>query len=111
MTQDAALNLKWDPTDDLHFNFDGQYVKSKVDNYDISIEMHSYADVAFDATGDLPRITLSDPTNINQSTGGLENPNNWYLRSVMDHLEDSKGHELALRGDGQYDFHTDWLTA
>jgi TonB-dependent receptor len=111
MTQDAALNVKWDPTNDLHFNFDGQYIKSKVDNYDISIEMHSYADVGFDASGELPRITLNPPTNINQSAGGLENPNNWYLRSVMDHLEASKGHEIALRGDGQYDFHTDWLSS
>ena len=42
MTQDAALNLKWDPTNDLHFNFDGQYVKSRVDNYDLSVEMQSY---------------------------------------------------------------------
>ena len=111
MTQDAALNLKWDPTNDLHFNFDGQYVKSRVDNYDLSVEMRSYADVALDATGALPRITLSDPTNINQSAGGLSNPDNWYLRSVMDHLEQSKGHELALRADGEYDFHSNWLNS
>lgn len=109
MTQDFGLNLKWEATNNLRFNFDGQYVDSKVDNYDISIEMHSFADVAFDATGKYPRISLSPPTNVNQSAGGLGNPNNWYLRSVMDHLEDSKGHELALRGDGEYDFHTDWL--
>ena len=101
MTQDAALNLKWDPTNDLHFNFDGQYVKSKVDNYDISIEMHSYADVAFDATGDLPRSHAERPDERRSVDGRARNPNNWYLRSVMDHLEDSKGHELALRGDGQ----------
>ena len=111
MTQDAAINLKWEPTDNLRFNFDGQYVDSKVDNYDISIEMHSYANVGLDTTGPLPRITLSDPTNINQSAGGLSNPNNWYLRSVMDHLEASSGHELALRGDGEYDFHTNWLSS
>ncbi|MGZ2411077.1 iron complex outermembrane recepter protein [Sphingomonas sp. F9_3S_D5_B_2] len=111
MTQDIGLNLKWDPTSDLHFNFDGQYVKSRVDNYDISIEMHSYANVGLDATGNLPRITLGDPTNINQSAGGLSNPNNWYLRSVMDHLEASKGHEYALRGDGEYDFHSNWVNS
>jgi len=111
MTQDAALNVKWDPTNDLHFNFDGQYIDSDVDNYDISIEMHSFADVGLDASGDFPRITLSDPTNINQSAGGLENPNNWFLRSVMDHLEESHGHEWAFRGDGEYDFHTDWLSS
>ena len=39
----------------------------------------------------------------------LSNPNNWYINDVMDHVEDSKGHEFALRGDGEYDFHTDWL--
>jgi TonB-dependent receptor len=111
MTQQFGLNMKWEPTNDLRFNFDGQYVDSKVDNYDISIEMHSFANVGLDATGTYPRITLSDPMNINQSAGGLSNPNNWYLRSVMDHLEDSKGHELALRGDGEYDFHSDWLSS
>jgi TonB-dependent receptor len=111
MTQDGGLNIKWEATPDLHFNFDGQYVDSEVDNYDLSIELHSFANVALDATGKYPRISLSDPTNINQSEGGLANPNNWYIRSVMDHLEASKGHELALRADGQYDFHTEWLNS
>jgi len=111
MTAQAGMNVKWEPTPDLRFNFDGQYVKSRVDNYDISIEMHSYANVALDATGTYPRITLSDPTNINQSAGGLSNPNNWFLRSVMDHLEQSTGREYALRGDGEYDFHSDWLSS
>jgi iron complex outermembrane recepter protein len=111
MTQVAALNLKWEPTNDLRFNLDGQYVDSQIDNYDISIEMHSFATVGLDTTGTYPRITLYDPTNINQSAGGLSNPNNWYLRSVMDHLEDSHGHELALRGDGEYDMHSDWLSS
>ena len=111
MTQDLALNLKWEATNDLRFNFDGQYIDSKIDNYDISIEMHSFATVGLDATGDLPQITLFDPTNVNQSAGGLANPNNWYLRSVMDHLEKSQGHQLSLRGDGEYDFHSDWLNS
>lgn len=109
MTQDFGANLKWEATDNLRFNFDGQYVNSTVDNYDLSIEMHSFANVFLDATGKYPRIELSDPTNINQSDGFLANPNNWYLRSVMDHLEKSKGHQLSLRSDGEYDFNTNWL--
>ncbi|MEP7130014.1 MAG: TonB-dependent receptor [Sphingomicrobium sp.] len=108
-TQDLALNLKWEPTPDLRFNFDGQYINSTVNNYDIEIDMGSFANVGLDNTGTYPRITLSDPTNVNQSAGGLSNPNNWFIRSVMDHLEASKGHEYALRGDGEYDFHSDWL--
>ena len=109
MTQDAAINVKWEATDALRFNFDAQYVDSTIDNYDISIEMHSFANTTLDASGEFPRVEFGDPTNINQSEGGLANPNNWYLRSVMDHLEDSKGHELALRADGEYDLNTDWL--
>ncbi|HUQ70628.1 MAG TPA: TonB-dependent receptor, partial [Planctomycetaceae bacterium] len=109
MTQDFAANLKWEATDRLRFNFDGQYVKSTVDNYDISIEHHSFADVGIDGSGSLPRITLNPPTNVNQSAGGLENPNNWYLRSVMDHLEDSEGKQWAFRADGEYDINMNWL--
>ena len=109
MTQDIAANLKWEATDRLRFNFDGQYVKSSVDNYDISVEHHSFADVTLDASGTYPRISIGAPSNVNQSAGGLSNPNNWYLRSVMDHIEDSDGKQWAFRGDGEFDFNMDWL--
>jgi TonB-dependent receptor len=110
--QDAAINLKWEPTDRLRFNFDGQYIDAAHKNYDIEFDMSSYAVPTIDATGSLPRMTLAPATpdlNVNQSPGGISNPNNWYIRSIMDHMEDSKGHEYALRGDGEYDIHTDWL--
>jgi TonB-dependent receptor len=111
MTRDASLNLKWDATDDLHFNLDGQYVSAYVKDYDITgPEVNSFANIQV-ATGSngLPTMTFLPPTNVNQSAGGLSNPDNWYINDVMDHIEDSKGHEFALRGDGEYDFHTDWL--
>jgi iron complex outermembrane receptor protein len=113
MIQDAALNLKFDPTARLHFNFDGQYIRSTHKNYDVEIDLDSFAvpTITTDANG-LPRMTLAPATtalNINQSAGGLNNPDNWYVRSVMDHLEDSKGREYSLRGDGEYEFQTDWL--
>ena len=109
MTQDVGFNLKWEATDRLRFNFDGQYVDSEIDNYDISVEHHSFANVTLDATGRYPRISLAPPTNINQSEGGLANPNNWYLRSVMDHLEESEGTQWSFRADGEYDLNTNWL--
>jgi TonB-dependent receptor len=110
--QDAAINLKWEPTDRLRFNLDGQYIDATHKNYDIEIDMSSFAVPTIDATGSLPRMTLAPATtdlNVNQSPGGISNPDNWYIRSVMDHLEDSKGHEYAIRGDGEYDIHSDWL--
>ena len=52
---------------------------------------------------------LLDPTNINQSAGGLSNPNNYRYNHVMDHVEDDKGTEWALRADGVYRFGGTWL--
>jgi iron complex outermembrane receptor protein len=109
MTQDVGFNVKWEATDRLRFNFDAQYVDSEIDNYDISVEHHSFSNTTLDATGRYPRITFGDPTNVNQSAGGLTNPNNYYLRSVMDHLEDSEGTQWSFRGDGEYDLNTNWL--
>ena len=113
MIQDASLNLKWDPTPQLHFNVDGQYIRSTHKNYDVEIDMDSFAVPTITTNSDgLPRLTLAPTTpdlNVNQSAGGLSNPDNWYVRSVMDHLENSKGHEYAIRADGEYDFQTDWL--
>ena len=109
MTQDAGFNLKWDATDDLRFNFDGQYIDAWVKNYDITFDMNSFANITLDNTGALPRMSFSPPTNINLSQGGLQNPDNWYVADLNDHVEDSKGHELALRADGEYDFHNNFL--
>ncbi|HZD54572.1 MAG TPA: TonB-dependent receptor, partial [Woeseiaceae bacterium] len=41
--------------------------------------------------------------------GGFENPNNYYIRSIMDHVEDSDGSEYAVRADFEYDLERPWL--
>jgi TonB-dependent receptor len=109
MTQDFGLNLKWEATDRLRFNFDGQFVDADQQNYDIEIDMATFTTTTADFSGNLPRVEFGDPVNVNNSAGGIANPNNWYLRSVMDHAEDSVGQQYALRADGQYDIGTDWL--
>jgi TonB-dependent receptor len=109
MTQDAAINLKWKASDSLRFNFDAQYVDADVQNYDIEINFASFTDPTLDATGPLPRVSFGAPTNVNQSPGGLANPNNYYIRSVMDHAEDAVGEQIAFRADGEYDIGTEWL--
>ena len=108
MTQDIAANLKWEATDRLRFNFDAQRVNSTIDNYDIEVDMNSFANIRAEFIG-RPTIAFDAPTHVNQSAGGLSNPNNYYINAVMDHLEDSKGRQYALRGDGEYDLNTDWL--
>lgn len=108
-TQDLSFNLKWDLNDHIKTQFDVQYVQAEIQNYDIEVDMNSFANVFLDATGDYPVTTLEAPLNVNQSAGGLANPNNYYYNSVMDHTEDSEGQEFAVRYDVQYSFDEGWL--
>ena len=103
-TRDLSFGFKWDVNDHIKTNFDLQYVQSQVKNYDISVSLASYANLGLDMSGTYPVITLSDPTNVNQSAGGLGNADNYSYYDVMDHIEDDKGHELATRFDVQYSF-------
>ena len=104
MTQEASLNLKYDPSNVLHFNFDGQYVDSTAKFYDSSIGFASFANPTFAGLGTHPRIVaLNPPTNIFLSPGGLANPDNWRIDNLADQIQDSKGHEWAFKADGQWD--------
>ncbi|WGL18385.1 TonB-dependent receptor [Microbulbifer bruguierae] len=109
MTQDFATNVKWAITDRVRSQFDIQYVDSKVENYDIETGFASYADLALDLTGKRPAIQLLDPTNVNLSEGNWANPNNYRIHSIMDHVEDSEGDQLALRGDFEFDIDNGWM--
>jgi iron complex outermembrane recepter protein len=109
MTQDIGFNLKWAPTDNMRANFDLQYIDSAVQNYDIEVGFSTYAVAALDLTGDHPVFQLMPPLNVNQSAGGFENPDNYYIHHIMDHLEDSTGNELAFRADFEFDVDSDWM--
>jgi len=110
-TQDMSFNFKWDINDHLKTNFDVQYVLAHVSNYDIEVDMNSYANVFLDATGTYPKMTLTDDgLNINPSAGGLANADNYAYNAVMDHAENSHGSEGAARFDVEYDFNEGgWL--
>ena len=109
LTQDFALNAKIRLTDRLQVNLDAQYVDASLQNYDVEVGQYSFANVAFDGSGRYPRMTFLDPTNINQSAGGLSNPNNYRYNHAMDHVEDSRGTEWAFRADVAYDLDGEWL--
>ena len=104
MTQEISLNLKYSPTDNLHFNLDGQYVDSKTRFYDASASFGSFTDPELSGLGTRPRIVgFHAPTNTFLSPGGLSNPDNWFENVVSDNYQNSKGHELALRADAVWD--------
>ncbi|HEY3814446.1 MAG TPA: TonB-dependent receptor [Caulobacteraceae bacterium] len=108
-TADGSVNLKWNPTDNWRFNFDLQHVQSAVNNYDIEVGQYSFANLGLNTTGERPVMTFLDPSNINQSPGGLANPDNYRYNHSMDHLEEDSGSEWASRVDGEYRFQSQWL--
>ena len=80
MTQDVGFNLKWEATDRLRFNFDAQYVELR----NRQLRYLGRAPFVRERYAGRDRhvsenIGSAVPTNINQSEGGLANPNNWYL--------------------------------
>jgi TonB-dependent receptor len=104
MTQEAALNLKYDPTNNLHLNFDGQYVQSHTTFYDASIGFGSWADPVLSGLSTDPRIvSLNPPSNVDLSPGGLANPDNYTISSFAPQIQNNRGHELAFRADGQWE--------
>ncbi|KQS54402.1 hypothetical protein ASG17_12285 [Brevundimonas sp. Leaf363] len=109
VTEDLSLNLKWEISDRMRANFDVQTVHSEITNYDMNATLNSFANSGIDMTQGVPRVTLSEPTNVNLDEGGTATASNYWINSLMDHIEDSEGDELALRADLAYDFGTDWL--
>jgi TonB-dependent receptor len=104
MTQDLSFNLKYEATDNLRLNFDAQFVDSTVELYDASMGFGSFSNIEMADLGTRPRVVaFHAPTNIDQSEGGLANPNNYYIANLADNVNDSEGQELALRADAEWD--------
>lgn len=105
-TQDQSLNIKFDPTDRLHLNFDGQYVYSKARDSDDVVELANFNGVSIDGRGDVPQINLI-PAN-GQSVGDyFASQTNTYIRDAMNNRTHSDGDEWAFRADAQYDVSDD----
>jgi TonB-dependent receptor len=116
IVQDQSINLKFHPTPHWDVNLDAQYVKAKHDNLDFGVHGSIFADQELDLTGKYPVITPHKPLTLGlwtgvspalQSASDAEyfgNPRYTFWRSAMDHIEHSRGHEWAFRGDVAYNF-------
>jgi len=100
-TQDFSLNAKIDPTDRLHINLDGQYVKSASDSTDDIVDMATYSGVNIDLRGKVPQITLQPQGRDTAAYFG--NKASTYFRNAFNNRTDNDGDEYAFRGDLQYD--------
>ncbi|ESQ85094.1 hypothetical protein AEAC466_05130 [Asticcacaulis sp. AC466] len=109
--EDTALNFIWTPTDRLKLTFDAQHVLSVNTHYDITYRNGTYANLAVDLTGDLPRLNFELPSGYNVvGTNPLSDYRNYFNESIMDHLEDSKASMNAVRIDAAYAFDNPWFS-
>ncbi len=108
-TQDLGFNLKWAISDTVRSSFDFQVIDSTVKNYDIEVGYYTFANALIDMSGAHPQLEFQTPFNVNQSSGAYTNPNNYYVRSIMDHVEDSEGEETAFKSDFEFDIGSGWI--
>ncbi len=101
ISQDQSLNIKFEPVDRLHLNFDGQYATSKVKIRDDILDTATFSQTAIDLRGSVPQITSITPGF--DTTSYFANPNSVYFRDAFNGRQDNKGHEWAFRGDAQFD--------
>lgn len=112
-TRDFSFNIKWDITEDLHTQFDVQYIKARTNNYDILVAANSLAQVDYsvDSNG-TPKVGLSEAPNVNYAPGFLANPHNYWMQFIQDHWENNDADELAARADLEYDLGSGgWLSS
>jgi TonB-dependent receptor len=112
-TRDFSFNVKWDVTEDIHTQFDLQYIKARTNNYDILVAANSLAAVDYTTNGDgTPHVALSPAPNVNYADGFLANPHNYWMQFIQDHWENNDADELAARADVEFDLGSGgWLSS
>ncbi|NJM50842.1 MAG: TonB-dependent receptor [Sphingomonadales bacterium] len=101
---DFSLNIELHPTERLSLTFDGQYSKATAQDTDVTVYGSIDQNIVpfIDRTaGSIPTITFSDASG---NTDVLSDPDAVFYRSLLDHVEDSEGEELAFRADLDYEF-------
>ncbi len=107
LTQDLSLSLSFQATDRLAINADIQYVDSEKELVDLSVFggiVGGGINIDLARNGDTPVISFRAPNGSSQSDAEFfSDPNNYYWRAAMDHIEESEGDEAAVRLDFEYE--------
>lgn len=111
-TQEFSLNFGFQPSEKLRLNADFQYVDSTTDVLDLSV----FGGVIGGGTqiqlneADAPTVRFLAPPGSGQSDAEFfSDPNNYFWRAAMDHIEESEGDEVAVRLDAEYDLELDFF--
>ncbi|MCM8729979.1 TonB-dependent receptor [Hephaestia sp. GCM10023244] len=97
ITTDYSAGFKWRATDRLKINGDFQYIDATAENRSFTaFPQRDGGALSIDLSGKLPQIQFGP--------AGVDDPANYYIIALMDHLEDSNAHEYAGRLDLEWDF-------
>lgn len=109
LVQDLSLNLKFQATDRLSIEADFQYVDAESENLDLTVfgGLVRGVDAEFNANGGSPIVDFHAPENANQSDEEyFSDPNNYFWRAGLDHIDENEGDEVAIRFDVDYEINS-----
>lgn len=104
VTEDISLDVEWNPTDRLSFNFELQNIESTREANGIIQAMQTLSDISLDATAETPVVEFLPPS---AGTGGAnyftdtDESFYWFL---LDNQVRNEGELDSFRADVEYDF-------
>ncbi len=110
LVEDFSLNVQFNPTARLGISADVQYIDAATTAADMSVfgglipQGGSGISADVNLRGSVPDVAFNAPPGSTQSNEEYFNdPENFFWRAAMDHLEDSEGDSLAFRLDADYE--------
>jgi TonB-dependent receptor len=99
-SDDWGWNFRWKPSADWTLTSDVQYMTSKTHALDSNVATGVLMPKqTIDMTGSIPRVTF-DTSDVDF----LNNQNNYYWATTMEHLDKGESTQKAWRGDARYQF-------
>ncbi|NIJ22883.1 TonB-dependent receptor [Sphingomonas japonica] len=105
VNQDASLNIKWQASDRLRFNFDAQYAKSEAEGTDDIVDIYTFSNVTIDLQNDIPNVSFVTPGF--DTTSYFANQGSWFYNNAFNNRSINDGDEYAFRADGEFDVSED----
>ncbi len=102
VTTDFGVNVKWTPNDKWSFNFDGQYIESETEVFDVTVHGSFFAATGLEFGSESLNFTYVVPEG--EEANYFQDPAEYYWRSAMDHAQDSTAESVAFQADAEYNF-------
>lgn len=112
-TQDFSLDLKWNPTDRLSINLEGQHITSDRNENALIAAMQTYSDIFVDIGGDTPIVEFRTPATTDGSSDAnfFTNPDRTFYWFLLDNQIRNTGELTSFRGDVDYEIGEGFIKA